>query len=175
MRTITTAIAAALLAIAVGTSSGSVAAQSEVMSSADQAFVFSVLQESRGQIAFARFAEPRAHAIAVQRLAATTLDEWTDLAGRLESVAAANGEPTPRTLTAAQERILSELRQTHTDDFDAAYVRVAETDYDRVLAAFQGAGGSADPQIASTIEAVRPDFERLGRQTTEDPALPGTF
>lgn len=175
MRTIAAVIAAALLVTAVGTSTGPVAAQTAATSPADQAFVFSVLQEARGQIAFARFAEPRAQTIAVQRLAASTLDEWNELAGRLETVAAANGEQRPRTLTPVQERTLSELRQTHAEDFDAAYVRVAETDYERVLAAFQDAAGSADPQVAAAIDAVRPDFERLGRQTTEDPALPGTF
>lgn len=174
MRTITAAIAAALLATVVGASAGPVAAQPSA-AQADQAFVFSVLQEARGQVAFAHFAEPRAQTIAVQRLAASTLDEWSELAARLEAVASANGEPTPRMLTPAQERILAELRQTHNEDFDAAYVRIAETDYERVLEAFQGAGSSVDPQIAATIEAVRPDFERLGRQTTEDPALPGTF
>jgi predicted outer membrane protein len=174
MRTITAAIAVALLATVVGTSAGPVAAQASG-AQADQPFVFSVLQEARGQVAFARFAQPRAQTIAVQRLAASTLDEWSELAGRLESVASANGEVAPSTLTAAQERIFAELRRTHAEDFDAAYVRIAETDYERVLEAFQGAGGLADPEIAATIDAVRPDFERLGRQTTEDPALPGTF
>jgi len=175
MKTLTGAIAAVLLATVVGASTGPIAAQSVPASVADQAFVYSVLQEARGQIAFARFAEPRAQSVAVQRLASTTLDEWSALAGRLEAVAQANAEPTPEALTPAQQRIFAELRQTHTEDFDAAYVRVAETDFERVLEAFQGAAGSADPQIAATVQAVRPNFERLDRQTNEDPTLPGTF
>jgi predicted outer membrane protein len=175
MKTITGAIAAVLLATVVGASTGPIAAQQVPASVADQAFVFSVLQEARGQIAFARFAEPRAQSVAVGRLASTTLDEWSALAARLEAVAQANGEPTPVDLTPAQQRILAELRQTHTEDFDAAYVRVAETDFERVLEAFRDAAGSADPQIAGTVEAARPTFERLDRQTNEDPALPGTF
>jgi len=175
MRIITATFAAALLATAIGASAGPIAAQSTAALGSDQAFVFSVLQEARGQIAFARFAEPRAQTVAVRRLAETTLDEWSALAERLDAIAAAQHDSAPVALTPAQERILAELAQTHREDFDAAYVRIAETDYDRVVEAFRGEDGSADPAITNTIEAVRPNFERLDRQTNEDPALPGTF
>ena len=78
-------------------------------------------------------------------------------------------------LTPAQERILAELRQTHDEDFDAAYVRIAETDYERVLEAFQDAGGSADPRIASRSMP----FGRISSGSAGKPprisALPGTF
>ncbi len=176
MKTLTGAIAAVLLATVVGTSTGPIAAQSVPASVADQAFVFSVLQEAQGQIAFARFAEPRLQTVAGATSSRQRRSmKWSALAARLPKRSLqANTEAAPSALTArTTERIFAELRQTHTEDFDAAYVRVAETDFERVLEALRGAAGSADPQIAATVEAVRPNFERLDRQTNEDPALPG--
>jgi predicted outer membrane protein len=175
MRAIVTAFAALLLATAVGASAGPLVNDPDLPAGpSDDEFVVAVLQEARGQIAFAEFAQSRAHAPAVRGLAVTTDAEWRALAARLEAVAAARNVTPPAGLDRAQQRILRELAQSAPDDFDAAYVRVAETDYARAAAAFRSEPASRDPAIAAAIEPSREAFDRLDRRTNDDPALPGT-
>jgi predicted outer membrane protein len=176
MRAIVSAFAVLILATAVAASAGPLVNDPArpAIPSDDDEFVVAVLQQARGQIAFAHLAESRAHTTAVRGLASTTEAEWSALAARLEPLAAAHGVAPPHQLTGAQRRMMVELAQSDGVDFDAAYVRVAETDYDRAATAFRREVHTGDPAISGAVRAAQPDFDRLDRQTNDDPALPGT-
>jgi hypothetical protein len=166
MRTLGTCIAAAALALAVGSSTVPAGAQAGrvAASSADAAFVSTLLQEAHGQIVFAQFAEQRSHDASVRNLAAENLAAWSALADRL-AAAAPSDMVAGDALTEAQQRMLDELGQTHPADFDAAYLRVVETDSARALRAFSDEAGTTNPKLRAAIDDVGQRFAHIEAAT----------
>jgi predicted outer membrane protein len=64
--------------------------------------------------------------------------------------------------------MLDELSQTYPSDFDAAYLRVAETDTARVLQAFADERDTASSYVRATIDDATPLFQHLDRADAQE-------
>ena len=166
MRTLGTWLAVIALTLAVGSSAAPAGAQASraTLSAADSAFVSTILQEARGQIDFAQFAQQRSANPSVRELAAQTSAAWSALADQLMEIAPSD-DPPGSALTAAQQRMLDELGQSYPSDFDAAYLRVAETDDARALQAFSDEAGTMNPDLRATIDECGQFFAQLEQAT----------
>jgi hypothetical protein len=134
----------------------------------DRAFVTSMLQISRGQLALAQLAHRRAVGFIAASAATQTAQEWALLRARLIPIAYAEGAPVRGTLTAEQHAALFRLGRTPASRFDDAYLTDARRADSIALGRIFAEEQSGDPRVVSFATYAQPLVESYQQMTADD-------
>jgi predicted outer membrane protein len=128
------------------------------MSPAERAFVVSMMQIARGQIALAKLAEQRTNnpdaAVSTREVAA----EWYALRAHLASLAAEAGAPYPVALSATQQTKLAQLQEAPPSNVMAVWVKLARQGNRTALDQMRAEGSATNSQISEFIAYARPEL-----------------
>ncbi|MBV8151684.1 MAG: DUF4142 domain-containing protein [Candidatus Eremiobacteraeota bacterium] len=145
----------ALVAVAVGMTGSVALAQKD-----DKAFVYSLLQEAKGQIRFAQLAQERAQSDSTHLLADRVLREWQTVQTRLGEIAFEEAYPTPGAMNDEQSRTLDRLGHTQPEDFDMAYRQTIYNAYRHALAMLHDEESTSDQNLNGFVGRTVPMFEQ---------------
>lgn len=156
----TFACAAALALSATLPALAQTAAQPLAVTPDDRSFLTSMLQESRAQLAMAQLADSRITDTTVVSLARKMTHDWTWISEQLRPLAVTAGVSVPAALDPAQQRTLDQLTRTPAAQFDAAYLRVAQSGANMALDRIEDEMENSDnPGLRSFVDAALPIAE----------------
>jgi len=134
----------------------------------DRAFVTTMLQTSRGQLALAQLAHRRAVGFIAASAALQTAQEWALLRARLIPLAYAVGAPVRGTLTPEQRAQLFHLGRTPASRFDQAYLTDARRADSIALGRIFAEEQTADPAVLAFATYAQPVVESYQQMTADD-------
>jgi hypothetical protein len=133
-----------------------------------RAFVTTLLQQSRGQLALARLAHQRAVGPITLSAATANAQEWSLLRARLIPIAYAEGAPVRGTLTRAQRAELDRLGRTPSTQFDRAYLADSRRADMLAIDRIDAEEGSADRRVLSFAAYAQPLIESYEQMSADD-------
>lgn len=149
------------------------------MTAADRAFVTSMLQISREQVALANLAAQRTSDPNAVASADRTAADWAAFRSHLAPLAAAAGVASPVSLSAAQQAMLTRLQHATSTSAIVMSVKFERQEDQQAAAQLRAEKSSTNPQITEFVAYAQPVLSgyenRLAAETWPGPTRSGAY
>lgn len=149
------AVGRMIFGLALGVGAGSALAASNLLSTADTAFVTEAAQGGLAEVALGGIAAERAQNERVRDFGELMVRDHSEANEKLIALAKSKGFEVPKSLSAEAEQLRHQLQTMQQDDFDEKYVDEMVKDHRKDVEAFERHAKEADD----------PDLRRFAEQT----------
>ena len=140
---------------------------------ADRTFLMSAGQAGHAEVVLASLAASKAASDHVKRLAALIERDHLASNKELKPLADAKGDVLPTTLDAEHQQLFDRLDKLGGEAFDRAYVAAMVDGHKKVIALFEQASVSKDPQVKAYAEKTLPALREHLKQSQQAQAAVG--